>query len=144
MPQLPSFGPLVTTTPKRIRLSNWGRELDTTVLLASTARDPNSPLRTTILRAGLVLGRITASGKYAQYNDGASDGTQTAVGLLLSDVDLLDASAVAQDVPAVIMQAGEFDEASIPASGANYSGIDANGKTDLGARCVFRSSTSVP
>ena len=36
------------------------------------------------LAAGTVLGKITASGKYVAYNNGASDGTQTAAGILFS------------------------------------------------------------
>lgn len=39
------------------------------------------------LAAGTVLGKITASGKYAAYDNGASDGTQTAVGVLLDACD---------------------------------------------------------
>jgi len=50
-----------------------------------------------ILEAGAVLGKITASGKYAAYNNAAADGTQTAVGVLYAKVDATsaDASAVA-------------------------------------------------
>lgn len=35
--------------------------------------------------AGQVVGRITANGLYAAYNDSNSDGTQTAVGVLFAD-----------------------------------------------------------
>lgn len=51
-----------------------------------------------ILKAGSVVGRITASGKIAIYNNGAADGTQTAIGVLLSDVD-----ATGGDKPGVII-----------------------------------------
>lgn len=36
----------------------------------------------TALPSGTVLGKITASGKYIKYLDGASDGSQTAVAVL--------------------------------------------------------------
>lgn len=39
------------------------------------------------LAAGTVLGKITASGKYAAYDNGASDGTQAAAGVLLDACD---------------------------------------------------------
>jgi len=42
------------------------------------------------LSAGAVLGKITASGKYAAYDNSASDGTQVAVGVLYSGVDATD------------------------------------------------------
>jgi Bacteriophage lambda head decoration protein D len=39
------------------------------------------------LVAGTVLGKISASGKYAAYDDQASDGTQTAVAILYEASD---------------------------------------------------------
>jgi hypothetical protein len=38
----------------------------------------------TTLNAGTVLGVITATGKHAQYNDGNSNGTQTAAAILFA------------------------------------------------------------
>ncbi len=39
------------------------------------------------LAAGVVLGEITASGKYTQFNQDASDGSQTAAAILRSACD---------------------------------------------------------
>lgn len=39
------------------------------------------------LVAGTVLGKITATGKYTAYDNQASDGTQTAAGILYAGVD---------------------------------------------------------
>lgn len=39
------------------------------------------------LAAGTVLGKITASGKYTAFTTGASDGSQTAAGVLLEAVN---------------------------------------------------------
>ena len=39
------------------------------------------------LSAGAVLGKVTASGKYKAYDDGAGTGEQTAVAILLDNVD---------------------------------------------------------
>jgi hypothetical protein len=50
------------------------------------------------LPAGTVVGKITASGKYAVVSQGASDGTQTAVGVLYDNVD-----ASAADTECVII-----------------------------------------
>jgi len=59
-----------------------------------------SPCRDTItilsgqdLVAGSVLGKVTASGKYAIYNNGAADGTEVAAGLLFAAVDASGADA---------------------------------------------------
>lgn len=39
------------------------------------------------LKAGTVLGKITASGKYQAYDNGASDGSETAAAILYQDTD---------------------------------------------------------
>lgn len=46
-----------------------------------------------VVEAGSVLGRITASGKLAKYDNAATDGTQVAVAVLLSKVDATSADA---------------------------------------------------
>ncbi len=50
------------------------------------------------LISGTVLGKITASGKYTQHNTAATDGSQTAVAILRSDID-----ATSVDKPCVIV-----------------------------------------
>lgn len=44
----------------------------------------------TVLSGGTVLGKVTASGKYTIYAGGASDGTETARGILFERVDATD------------------------------------------------------
>lgn len=74
------------------------------------------------LAAGTVLGKITASGKYTAYANGAADGTEVAAGVLYCA-----APDVAADQPGVmICRDAEVAENFL-------TGIDAAGKTDLGA-----------
>lgn len=72
------------------------------------------------LPPGQLLGKITASGEYAAYNDAASDGTQTAVGVLYAAApDLtVDQKAV------MIARDAEVIESQL-------TGLNANGRTDL-------------
>jgi hypothetical protein len=51
-----------------------------------------------VLEIGTVLGKVTASGKYDAHADGASDGTETAVAVLVERVD-----ATSADQPAVVV-----------------------------------------
>lgn len=72
------------------------------------------------LAAGTVLGKITASGKYTAYANGAADGSEVAAGVLYAAV-----ADSAADQPAVmICRDAEVAEIFL-------TGIDANGKTDL-------------
>lgn len=50
------------------------------------------------LGAGQVLGKVTASGKYVAYNDGAATGEEVAVAVLYADCD-----ASAADVEATVV-----------------------------------------
>jgi len=72
------------------------------------------------LAAGAVVGKITATGKYAAYNDGAADGTETAAGILFDAVD-----ASAADAEGVIIN----KDAEV--NGDELTGSDANGIADL-------------
>lgn len=82
------------------------------------------------LRAGLPLGRITASGKYGLYSDGATDGRQTLAGFLFSAVK----APVVNTTPvagALLMHCFVV-EAKLPAPG-----VDAAGKADVAGRIIF-------
>lgn len=61
------------------------------------------------LLAGAVLGKITASGKYAVFAPAATDGTETAAAVLFADVD-----ATIADQPAVALaRDAELDRAAL-------------------------------
>jgi len=58
-------------------------------VIASTAVDAgNTP--TSILRPGLLLGKLDASGLYVAYDPDATDGSQEARGVLVTEVNMLD------------------------------------------------------
>ena len=98
------------------------------VTIDQAARDDdNTP--TTTLRKGLVLGKVTASGKYKEYDDNASDGTETAAGILDEEINLLDETGTAADSQTTMIIHGYVDESELV-------GIDANGKSDL-AQIIF-------
>lgn len=75
----------------------------------------------TAVRSGTLVGKITASGKYIPYLDGAGDGSQTAAGVLYQEF----AAGNAGDVKATI-----FVRACEVVS-AKLTGADANGLSDL-------------
>lgn len=76
------------------------------IVLDSSAVDTGNTPNTT-LRSGLVLGKITASGKYKQYNPAATDGSQHAVGILYGEVNMLNpVSGAAEDQAASLVWFG--------------------------------------
>lgn len=88
---------------------------------------------TAAMKAGRVVGKITASGKHKHYDNTASDGSQVAAGVLLYDVD-----ASAADTEAVVLFRGPAivtaDELGWGANDAT--GISA-GITDLAAMNII-------
>ena len=71
-----------------LRQGLHGCDTDQAIMLDRTALDAGSGL-VTILRAGLVLGRIAATGLYKQYDPAATDGSERALLVLGETVDLM-------------------------------------------------------
>jgi hypothetical protein len=76
----------------------WGttsrRQLVPALLASTTVDAGNTP--TTLLRPGLILGRITASGLWKEWNPTGTDGSQWPAGILLGDVNMLTVGVAAQ------------------------------------------------
>ena len=123
---IPGFGAGSSTSPSEFRLSLHGVDTDVGITLASSAVDAgNTP--TTTLRKGLVLGKITATGKYKEYDPSASDGSETAALILVDQADMLQDSldgSTTRDQLATGMQHGVVDESKLV-------GCDAAAKTAL-------------
>jgi len=61
------------------------------------------------LKAGTVLGKITSGGKYAASAASGSDGSQTAIAVLLDNIDIADGDVVA----AIIARDAEVNGGSL-------------------------------
>jgi hypothetical protein len=114
--------------PTEIRFTNHGRESTVAVVLDATAIDGGHEPNTT-LRKGLLLGKITATGKYREYDPSGSDGAATARLILDDEVNLLNADGVAVDTEGVGAFRGDF-------IAARLIGLDAAAKADL-TQCAF-------
>jgi hypothetical protein len=77
--------------------------------------------------AGVVLGRVTATGMCVPYSNAAADGSETAIGLLFTDVPYDRDGAAGDDLGAPMFTAGEVLVDFLPTS----NGLDANARTDL-------------
>jgi hypothetical protein len=91
--------------------------------IVSTAVDAgNTP--TSTLRAGLVLGRVTSSGKYKEWNIDGTDGSEYAAGILVNTVSTLDISGTAADkFVGWILTRGHIRSSKILVPGAASVGI---------------------
>ena len=117
-----------TYTPSEFLLDQ--HVIEKGVTIDKAARDSGHTGYTTTLRPGLVLGKISASGKYAQYDPSASDGSEVAVGILKEQVKVIDSDAVATDAAAVLVIHGRVKESALI-------GCDAAAKADLAGQIIF-------
>lgn len=96
--------------------------------ISSVARDVGNTGNTTLLRAGLALGRITATGELAEYTSAgtAGAGTTVCIGYLVNDCDLLrdGFESASVDRGASVLLLGTVNE-------NNVIGQDAAGIVDL-------------
>jgi hypothetical protein len=79
-----------------------------------------------ILKKGTVLGRVTATGRYGAYSNGASDGREVAKGFLMESVNLKYGNAVV----------GLVMTGSVIAQ--RCSGLDSAAETDLAGPFTFQ------
>lgn len=81
--------------------------------------------------SGTVLGKVTATGRYARYDDAATNGLEVAAGHLFNSQDLTNggqvAVASAANAAAALYWHGEVVESKLP---TNH-GLDAAAKADL-------------
>ena len=81
--------------------------------------------------SGVLLGKITASSLYGPYDDTASDGRQTATGILIADVRVVRANgSVAVKVGSGQLVRGDVKQSKLPIQTGPGS-ADANGIVDL-------------
>lgn len=104
--------------------------------ISSAAVDAgNTP--TTQLRAGLVLGKITSSGKLKAYDATATDGSDVALGVLEYGIGMLDAGGTARDKLVSYLVKGNLKASQLI-------GLDQRARAQLGANGRFTFDDDLP
>lgn len=92
----PGMGTPSETTEREFLSGNIDSWWVKGLVLDSTTVDSRSTI-TTELQRGLVLGRITSSGKYVHYDPAATNGSQIARGILYQPLSMLNNAGAAAD-----------------------------------------------
>jgi hypothetical protein len=129
----------VRTTQDLVADHSWlgsrhGTEATRTVTLDIAKFTANLHYPNGFIPDGVVLGKVTAGGKYGPYDDAAVDGRQTAVGILFSPVKVPPVATVAG---AALFVHGQVVEAKLPIAPGTVGSIDAAGKVDFAGRLLF-------
>jgi hypothetical protein len=126
---IPGFSTAYETYENHFR---WGRDwagLIVGVLLDGTARDAGSS-PTTVLRPGLVLGQIAASGTWRDYGANNTDGSDQAGAVLLSSFRMTDLDANNVQRFVWVLVGG-------PVKAARMFGLDEQARATMAGRFVF-------
>ena len=109
----------------------YGSYFDSTSLITSGALDSGNSSNTSVLRPGLVMGKIASTGKYTAYAASNTDGSQQASAVLLLEVNMLDpyTGAGADRYPGGILVSG-------PVKAGSLIGLDQRARSTLGM-CGF-------
>jgi hypothetical protein len=88
------------------------------------------------IASGVVLGKVTSSGKYVPYLDSLTNGTQTAVGIMFNDVQVYvpGTTTLQTNVTVPILLHGFVYSGNLPYTSSNAAlggYLDANAQTDL-------------
>jgi hypothetical protein len=90
------------------------------VIDASAIDAGNTP--TNVLRAGLLLGKVTATGKLKQYDEAATDGTQVVFGVLPVELVMVDGLGVPSDRFVPVIVSAPLKSSALLIGGASFIG----------------------
>ncbi len=106
------------------------------ILILSSSLDGGNTGLTTQLRAGLLMGKITSSGKYTQWTPTATDGSQFVQGVLAYPVAMLDINGAAADRVSVLCVGGPVKNGSLYSGASPYT-IDQMARSQMRGRFIF-------
>lgn len=109
--------------------SSHGTDMGRSITLDTSAFTAGTHYPNGYFPSGLPLGRITATGLYAPYNNALADGSETLAGFLLCTVDAPSVNTI--DVQGALLDHGRVIEAKLPVA------IDAPGRTDVAGRIIL-------
>lgn len=127
--EMPGMGTPAETTEREFlwgRLDSW--QLESIVISSAAVDSGNTP--TTTLRRSLLLGKVTSSGEYKEYNPTGTDGSQIVQGILYEGLSTLNAAGSATDKMGRMVIAGNVKAAQLLL-------LDAQARRQMSGRFLF-------
>jgi|694.fasta_scaffold15194_12 hypothetical protein len=141
---VPGFQTMLETTENQFWIGRWENQIWHYGEISSAAVDAGNTNGTTTLRAGLLLGQVSATGELKQWNPAESDGTQNIYGVLGVTQPLRygAGSSTSNRLVGMIHIAGRLDPAKLIVPGQTTLGISGNAseydiRNQLGTRVLF-------
>lgn len=141
---VPGLQTMLETTENQFWIGRWENQIWHYGVISSAAVDTGNTGGTTTLRAGLLLGQVTATGELKEWNPSAVDGSETIFGVLGITQPLRygAGSGTADRLVGMIHIAGRLDPAKLIVPGQTSLGISGNAseydiRNQLGLRVMF-------
>jgi hypothetical protein len=146
---VPGLQTMLETTENQFWIGRWENQIWHYGVISSAAVDTGNTGGTTTLRAGLLLGQVTATGELKEWNPSAVDGSETIFGVLGTTQPLRygAGSGTADRLAGMIHIAGRLDPAKLIVPGQTSLGISGNAseydiRNQLGLRVMFGDALS--
>lgn len=114
---MPGHGEIFESVESQVQFLGINGEKNARIVNAtidSAAVDSGNTVSPTTLRGGLVLGKVTATQEFKQYDATATDGSQVAVGILLESQGMLDPYGSPEDkYTGRVVVGGNIDKDSV-------------------------------
>jgi hypothetical protein len=125
----PGIQEAVETFEREICWGKWEQLRTTSAQIDATTIDPtNTP--TSILRPGLLLGRIAATGKLVHYDGDATDGSDVAVAALTQPFSMVDVGGTTRELFVNVLIGG-------PVKAGMLYGLDIQARKQLAGNFLF-------
>lgn len=115
------------------RVFQWGRIEDALIVgavLSGAARDAGNGNQPGLMRPGLLLGKVTSSGKLKEYNPTGTDGSDLVYGVLCSTARTVNFDNADQDRLVRVLVRG-------PVKASGLIGLDAQARSQMRGRFLF-------
>ena len=122
--QIPGLDALRETFENIVTWGRWEQQKFLPVVLSGAARDVGNTSQTSMLRPGLLMGKITASKLYKEYNALGTDGSEVLAGVLLYDQKMtLSTGSLDRDRMGWLMVGGNLRTGNLIVPGDNDLGL---------------------
>ncbi len=123
---VPGLRDVMETVENQFWVGRYENQIwDQGVILAS-AVDAGNTNGTTALRSGLILGKVTSTGKLKQWDPTATDGSERIYGILGPMVSMTYGTTTVDRFLGMILVGGQVDPAKLIVPGTTAMGIDGN------------------
>ncbi len=123
---VPGLRDVMETVENQFWIGRYENQIWDQGVILSSAVDAGNTNGTSALRSGLILGKVTSTGKLKQWDPTATDGSERIYGILGPMVSMTYGTSTVDRFIGMILVGGQVDPAKLIVPGTTALGIDGN------------------